>query len=435
MHEFLYMNFHDDNLYIRQLSELLVNMGALQKGIALRDAVFDEENPLPGKVFAVELLNSPIHIDSTTQKRSVVLRRDNVRLGAYTPAGRNYIVEQAFPDDDSREQAKTLDTEIHRVLLGLTREKKPLNQKNMRWASGGVLSRVEYRGRNWFSFFFRDYPPYGWNISLGASEREEELIDPWKFIMREFLEETLICRPARHGRAVVRRPLVFDRLNIKEEIEQAERFSKKHRDLRYRRDCMNFVEEPGAPVGCQIQPTKTTICIDGDSEVEGVLVCVNLTELGIEVLKVVRYEISDRDYILDGEIYEPARDGVNGIQQRELVRMPVALISEEYCKKAFGKAEKFEYVLPFDAKVPSILGPPIPEKDIVIFPHDVRRRVELVENTSETATKWEQERYSLWLENFGSNFINAEGEPCSSNASRLFTPASAKAITYYFANI
>jgi hypothetical protein len=287
---------------------------------------------------------------------------------------------------------------------------------------------VRYHGRTWFSFFFRDIAPYGWNISLGASEHDDELIDPWKFLMREFLEETLVCQPTR-GPQTIRRPLIFDRLNIKNEIKRAEGLSAKHRELRFERDGIAFRDSPGEPVPCDIWPTRTAIDINGAQPMRNVLICINHSELGIEVLKVLSYELDDQDFLLDGEILEPV-----GNPQVELIRMPVALISENYLLEAFAGKEKFTYVSPFDAKLPSIEGPQIPASEIIIFPHDVIRRVKLAQAPGGEATDWERERYSLWVEQFGKNFLDHDGKPTNAEASMLFTPTSVKAIAYYFAN-
>ena len=291
-----------------------------------------------------------------------------------------------------------------------------------------MLSRVQYQDRDWFSFFFRDIEPFGWNIALGASEHESELTDPWKFMMREFLEETLICTPMR-GLQTIRHPLDFDHSDLKDADKQAETLSAEHRELRRTRDGLDFRRELGDKVHCDIWPSRTQLLIDGGEPIRNVLICINRTELGIEVLTVLSYELSENDIILDGEIFEPA-----GTNQVELVRMPVALISEEYLREAFAAKDTLDYDWPFEADRPSIKGPPIPPSEIIIFPYDVERRLQLISNSSEKPTDWEKKSYSLWLERFGCNFFDKTLNPTNGKASTLFTPTSAKAMAYYFAN-
>ncbi len=424
-----YIDMRHNGEYARQLTEVLRHMNALKKGIALRDAVFKEDDPLPDKVFAIELLRQPLWISRLKGRTTVSISRKGVELGVYTVAGKNNVLEDTFPGEVGIRQAIDLDKDIHRLFRSEEDllHKYSLDKLNLRWASGGVLSRVQYQGRHWFAFFFRDIEPFGWNISLGASEHESELTDPWKFLMREFLEETLICTPTG-GPQTARRPLDFDRYDVTDVNEQAETLSAEHRELRRTRDGVDFRKALGERVHCDFLQTRTQLIIDGSEPIRNILICINFTELGIEILKVLSYDLSENDFILDGEIYKP-----EGKNQVELVRMPVALISEEYLRRAFA-TENLNYVSPFEARHPSIEGPPIPSTEIIIFPQDVERRSQLVCNCSLEATEWEKKQYSLWLERFGYNFFDNEGKPTNVKASALFTPTSAKAMAYYFAN-
>lgn len=432
-----YIDMRDDRQYAGQATVLLRTMNALGSGIALRDAVFDEENPLPDKVFAIELLQMPVWVRKQKGRTSVSISRIGAELGVYTVEGRERIVDMTLSDKaEAAQEAKRLDKEIHNILLGnLNPQSYKIDQPNLRWASGGVLSRVWYNKRRWFSFFFRDIPPFGWNISLGGSEHEDEMTDPMKFIMREFIEETLVCRTGNAGQMIQRPfagpgPLLSDPRALENAIKRANEFSAKHRRLRFECDGLVFQSAPGAPVLYDPLPTKTDIDIDGCQPMRSVLICINVAELGIEVIKVLTYELDDNDFLLDGEIFEPAEKS-----QVELVRMPVALISEDYLRDAFAGKDTFVYDSPFEAKLPSIKGPPIPPSEIVIFPHDVRRRVECTKAPPGQATDWERNQYTLWKERFGKNFLDQSEAPTNTNASVLFTPSSVKAVVYYFANM
>ncbi|MEK6260415.1 MAG: toll/interleukin-1 receptor domain-containing protein [Planctomycetota bacterium] len=65
----------------------------------------------------------------------------------------------------------------------------------MRYANGGVLPIVHFEGRDYFLLFYRDIFPVGWNIANGASDDEEEWVDPGRIIHREFAEEVLFADP------------------------------------------------------------------------------------------------------------------------------------------------------------------------------------------------------------------------------------------------
>jgi hypothetical protein len=113
-----------------------------------------------------------------------------------------------------------------------------------------------------------------------------------------------------------------------------------------------------------------------------------------------------------------------GSSQIELIRMPVALISEDYLLKAFSGKERMTYAFPFRSKLPSIEGLQIPKSEIIIFPHDVIHRKQLAKASVSAATEWEKDRCSLWFDQFNENFPDPDGSPNNSNASVLFTPTS-----------
>jgi hypothetical protein len=397
------------------------------EGIAPRNVVFGKEE-LPGQVFAIELLKKPVWLRREGDQAFVTISREEVDFAVFTNHGKRKIVERTLAGEGAKERAQELDRTIHRFLLHQTDEQElRVEQPNLRWASGGVLTRIRYRDGSWMPLFFRDIPPYGWNICLGASEeKNDNLNDPWSFVMREFLEETLVCRRSERGSGTAHRAFVFDREKITEDEEKrAQDLSRKHQRLRYDRDGIALIQ--GDSVHVDLENTKTQLQIVGQAEpLWNVLVCFNITELGIEVLKVISYELAESDYILDGEIYEPGRS-----EQLELVRMPVALISEEFLENAFGGNAELEYQYE-DPLIPSILSPEIPAEHIHIFEQDVVRRRDIALEKDANATDWERERYTFWYKKFGRNFLDSEDRPTNTNANRLFTPTSAKALSYYF---
>jgi hypothetical protein len=162
LHGTKYIDMRYDGQYARKLTEVLWDINALNSGIALREAVFNEDDPLPGKVFAIELLPHPQWVRRQGRKTSISLSREGVELGIYTTNGKKNVVKETFSEMSKVEDAKCRDREIHCIIR--SEDDLPrycLQQPNMRWASGGVLSRVEYQGRTWFSFFFVTLLPSG----------------------------------------------------------------------------------------------------------------------------------------------------------------------------------------------------------------------------------------------------------------------------------
>ena len=291
----------------------------------------------------------------------------------------------------------------------------------LRWASGGVLSVVRWRDRDWTPFFFRDIPPFGWNISLGGSDKGDDLTRPEAFLEREFLEETLVLRGDRM------RAFVFGRDG---DLERAVACAHEHLQRRAARDDL-FVSEQDEPIEVRPAPTIMKCVIrDGDSEhvVQDVLVCINRLEAAIEVVRAVRYELGDDDYVLDGELLEPAGQKA----PPDLIRMPVAMISHDYLRRAFGATwGDFEHA---GTLQPSVNGPRMDAEDFVLFEPDVIRRRDIREGRDPHATPFERKRYADWTQRFGMHFYNDNDEPSAHDPCTLFTLPAAKLISYYFAH-
>lgn len=450
------------------------SLGLLVPGVGCRDDVFNKSDHLPDiPVFAVELLTQPVILEKRNNDRKrrtqVNIDRTGVKNAVYTTEGKNWLCRE-FLKGKIDEWAKKKDKEIHNFLIKgkpNTSFSLPLHNFPLRWASGGVLSIVKISGREglWTPFFFRDIPPVGWNISLGASESNDELNNPWGFLLREFLEETLILSPA--GSTTTRMVKTFEvgpaRDGFMVERKRANEFSQQHRALRCRTDAVNFqlqLNDANYIIPCDLVKTMTDIHIhshDGnDAHVwKDVIVCFNLLELGIEVIKVLEYELAEDDQILDGEILD-RQDKNTGEKWQELVRMPVALISHRFLKQVFGfRTRKFEphypelyrYIdgsisgKPEQVKQPCLFTSKPGPDDIIIFHWDAVRRKEICDciiNKDELSVHPSDRkafnRHMLWQKNFGDYFLDQKGKPISTNPAPYFTYASAKAMNCYFAN-
>lgn len=62
----------------------------------------------------------------------------------------------------------------------------------LRHGNGGALPVVRIDSTDYFSLFYRDAFPVGWNLANGASDSEAEMGDPGRIVQREFGEELLI---------------------------------------------------------------------------------------------------------------------------------------------------------------------------------------------------------------------------------------------------
>lgn len=410
------------------------------RGFAERETVFDER-PLEGRVFAVELLEAPLLLYRDANRHVLQADRRGARYGVYTNGGRNELARYCLREPRVREWAAGVNEAVHQFLRGGSEAEAleiPLDHLPLRWASGGAYPVVHYRDRKWTAFFFRDIPPYGWNIPLGASEQKDSLNDPWTWTAREFQEEFLIlAKPPglRIRRDLSLEPVAYRLPEFSNASDQywnqreARRFAQRHIDLRSETDRVALTPLGRDPVVYRIVAELgmivTTVTDHGQALRSDLLVAVNPFELGIETVAVVEFELEDGEYILDGEILEPQGGDC------ELVRMPVALIAHDYLRRAFFENN---YFLERSALESIDTGIPIPQEDIVVFDWDIRRRQAIAVDPDQGRGR-EAERYRHCIEKveFGDLFLRTDGKYVQTEIPTIFTPTSAKITSYYFA--
>jgi len=437
-----------------QESLLVMRQETIGSGIAPRDAVFGKDR-LPGQVFAAELLTQPLHVKREGGRIRLIVDRRGVREGVYTNAGKTRLCKNVLRDEGRRvaEQAEVV---LHDLLRG--KDRRPsyplyLDKFPLRWASGGALSVVEIRetGKVYTPFFFRDIPPIGWHISLGASENEEELAQPVKYSCREFFEETLVIRgvPEIGGSRRKRFGGGIGDLWLPA-LAEVEAFATEHILLRNAYDGLAIVDDAEL-IDWTPDPTTMNLRVIDPSGKEKnydscFLLSVNVMELGIETVMLLKYQLSQDDYLLDGEMLTGEVEGQP--LKTTLVRMPMALISHDYLNEVFGNRESMlsyekATLVDIDGNVTEVEQPsvkparPPTESEIRIFHWDACRRRALAvapEGAPDYPRPRERKRHEDWVRNFARYFFDDHGQPTGKNAYPLFTPPSAKAMTYYFAN-
>jgi hypothetical protein len=418
-------------------------MDTLPRGVVSRKSLAGSKR-LKGEVFAAELLARDIMIEAGDSGTVAVrIDRRDVRSAVISTEGKAALCAEHV--SRHQESLARKDADIHAMLLGdgrLGGKRIDVKGLPMRWASGGVMSLVTYKGRQWVPLFFRDIRPYGWNISLGSSERyfdikgqvttniDEELMTPTRFICREFLEETLVLAHAPREGENMQVPFIMPFGDCAAPQQKALQTSGKHLKLRERHDRLSIEPEGQRTIAAGEMGTKMRVSIeDGKghtANLSGVLVCFNLLELGIEIVKTVSYGLADDDYILDGEVLERT--------PHELTRMPVALISLDYLREVFGGGpDTWRYTAGAQPSVESLR--PISPNDATLFGWDIRQRMAIVKGIKE-GVGTEFARYMDWYDKFRGNFLDDRDEPISSpeNMSRLFTPATAKVLSLFFAS-
>ena len=329
--------------------------------------------------------------------------------GIYNSGGKKYI-EQKFCTTQYRSLCKDISLSMHEFLTS-----EHLNgfefKDNMvfRWASGGVLPIAKWMGQKWFVLLFRDIEPIGWNIPNGASETDKEYTEIDHLIIREFTEEIILLDkeplpndgiPAIHKRF---------RLPIGMTMPSAtyNSFIKKQMALRYDHDNLK-IEIGDGPI---LKPFETPFSLklsyyDDSSKksihdkTDDIIFNINPNEFGIEILRVLAFEMDDNDYILDGEVWE-----LGSI----LVRQPIMLLSCDYVQKEYEKSGEIGIHInekPYAdcKKLETILA-----DSYKIFDKDIelrKRRIEKLTHDSTFNNSNEIKRCKSWLDNFEKLFYD-----------------------------
>ncbi|MFL6199533.1 MAG: TIR domain-containing protein [Thermoanaerobaculia bacterium] len=423
-------------------------------GIVDCERVRASRTKLPGEVFVIELLNQPIDLERDGAGVTITVDRRDITQCVINNAGKSKLIDNLItPFADVISTLDSEDLRIQRFLTEKTVAKTTISPRELkvplRWASGGVLSLVSFKQKEWVPLFFRDIPPYGWNISLGSSERrfdrhgqaqsddEAEHRYPWDFISREFLEESIVINRRPDSEDPLN-PTAFRAFTAAFPLPgfTAERW-RKYAD--FRRRCDNLASHfDGSPIRLNVVPLEPQMTLkilsrplggepsDLDwSKESNVLVCFSLRDLGIEVVRVFRYELQDNDYLLDGEI---DHEGC-------LVRMPMVLFSHDYLAETFTHDENWNhYVAPF-GEPPSIQVRRAPTvSEVVPFLWDVEQRVKIMNGKIE-GTEHERTRFRRWYNMFHPDFLDDEDRPSLANPSCLFVPGTAKILSLYFSSL
>lgn len=106
--------------------------------------------PPAGDEFSVELLTEPVVLTRTDAGTlQVRICRDAIRGHLHTTQAKRDLCAATFATPERLAAAHRLDSEIHRFILGITKEPSlvvHLDDLPLRWASGGVLSVVQWKG-------------------------------------------------------------------------------------------------------------------------------------------------------------------------------------------------------------------------------------------------------------------------------------------------
>jgi len=284
----------------------------------------------------------------------------------------------------------------------------------LRWASGGALPVAKYKKRKWVVLSFRDIAPIGWNIANGASENSSERENINKIIFREFAEEICVFSSNPYSQIdpfIVQKRFYKSDLVSQDPLKSQKYYDKQHR-LRIQQDSLqiHFTDEVNDRIRVRSLETPFSLKVGGNTT-EDVLFSINPYEFGAEIIRVLTFNLADRDYILDGEMHE---------SETFLLRRPTMLLSVEFLKELY-KSEKSlgNFVMDKDCYEGKRLDK-IPKEDFIIFNADIAAKKKRVSQIKDSDSL-EKQFYEEWLSKYESTFSKIVDEN-----GRSFTSITAK---------
>ncbi|MFH1844544.1 MAG: hypothetical protein ABIF77_15195 [bacterium] len=176
-----------------------------------------------------------------------------------------------------------------------------------RYASGGALPILRRAGQDYCVLFYRDIFPVGWNIANGGSESWRELLDPGRIIERELREELLFWDPHRRQRYLLappagqRSPMEYTfACRLWHETLAGERFL----DLAAQQLSPQWILGPDT-LTVSIAPSQKSRAAAPETashDLPGCFLNITAQDIGIEVDRIIRFELDDTVCLTDGEI-------------------------------------------------------------------------------------------------------------------------------------
>ena len=342
------------------------------------------------------------------QRFSLNINLENEFYGIYNNRGKKFLKEE-FLTNEKKKLLKEKSTSINNFIFdhSISKNKLDLPLRPIRWASGGVLPIVNWKKKNWVILFFRGIDPVGWNVANGSSEEENEYIDLNDLIYREFSEEMLVLDSKPGSEHQVKQKLFFLE-NLPDHLDYTEILNRKHskisRKLRLEQDKINIVydhEKNKKGISTLKTPffvnikyinRKARLCT---KKIRNVIFSVNPLEFGIEVIRLIRFDMSDNDVIFDGEIMEFGPS---------LPRRPIMLLSVDFLKKYYAKHKSLGQTIFDTESLECKRMDKITKDDFYIFDDDIDLAKKRYKEFPGSGNAEEFERLEYWETNFSSLF-------------------------------
>jgi hypothetical protein len=170
-----------------------------------------------------------------------------------------------------------------------------------RYVSGGTLPVMCMGGTEYYALFYRDVFPIGWNLSNGASDSREELLQPAETIERELREELMVVA-AKHKARYVFAGEAGKTLERAEYASARRLWDERFRSRGYP-DSARW-NELIVPLKWLDGPDCVQTSFAGAGETtSNCFVTITARDFGIEVDRIAKMTIDEDATLLDGEVY------------------------------------------------------------------------------------------------------------------------------------
>lgn len=315
--------------------------------------------------FCEAIITAPLSIQQINTRYRLTIELKETDLAIYNNAGKRFLEHHYKIHEDNPK-------ELERFFSGETNQTEyVIRSSPIRWSSGGVLPIVSYRARghekksDWVLLFWRDLSPKAWTIPLGGAHNHHELTNLTKLVFREFSEEVLLLDRHPSFGNVFQKYFVHPDRSDNDYISTE--FTRIQRQLRKSQDQLNIsLPQIGREVEMDTVRTNMEVLVNGEIT-RSVIISVNPMELGIEVVKVVRFEMDDNDYILDGEFSEH--------ESPFLIRRPAALVNLKFLERIYRNSNPNSLGIPVTSDNASlkecmdIVG--VGSDDLIFFDHEL----------------------------------------------------------------
>jgi hypothetical protein len=245
------------------------------------------------------------------------------------------------------------------------------------------------RKSDWVLLFWRDLAPTAWTIPLGGAHDHSELTNLTKLLFREFSEEILLLDRHPSSENVFQKRFIHPDRSDNDYISTE--FTNVQRGLRKAQDNLN-ISVPTVGGEAEIETVRSNMEVSVNGELtRSVLVSVNPQELGVEVVKVVRFEMDDDDYILDGEFSEH--------EPPFLIRRPAMLLNLDFLRNLYHRTgELGKRIVSEDPTLSDcreITG--FSELDVHFFSYESELRSKRYEELGKTSDSAEKRFMESWM--------------------------------------